>query len=121
MSREVLTFALQETYIFPVLAKKMPQFKAGARESGEHLKSHKAIHTGECRLCKRNLGLAVSSRHQRHQGSCIAVSSAAKCLRHVTGLDKYEAFLRDALAKPSSYSPETLREVMDSFRDILFR
>jgi hypothetical protein len=39
----------------------------------------------------------------------------------VTGLDKYEAFLRDALAKPSSYSPETLREVMDSFRDILFR
>jgi len=25
----------------------MPQFKAGARESGEHLKSHKAIHDGE--------------------------------------------------------------------------
>lgn len=24
----------------------MPQFKAGARESGEHLKSHKAIHDG---------------------------------------------------------------------------
>lgn len=25
----------------------MPQFKAGAREAGEHLKSHKAIHDGE--------------------------------------------------------------------------
>lgn len=24
----------------------MPQFKQGARESGEHLKSHKAIHDG---------------------------------------------------------------------------
>ncbi|WVW85747.1 hypothetical protein I302_107785 [Kwoniella bestiolae CBS 10118] len=35
-----------ETYIFPVLAKKMPQFKEGARESGEHLKKHKGIHDG---------------------------------------------------------------------------
>ncbi|WVR07421.1 hypothetical protein IAU60_004462 [Kwoniella sp. DSM 27419] len=35
-----------ETYIFPVLAKKMPQFAMGKRESGEHLKSHKAIHDG---------------------------------------------------------------------------
>jgi hypothetical protein len=30
-----------------VLAKKMPQFKAGSREGGEHLKSHKQIHDGE--------------------------------------------------------------------------
>ncbi|WVQ99898.1 hypothetical protein IAU59_007041 [Kwoniella sp. CBS 9459] len=35
-----------ETYIFPVLAKKMPQFAHGKREAGEHLKSHKAIHDG---------------------------------------------------------------------------
>jgi hypothetical protein len=41
-------FAQEERHIFPILAKKMPQFKAGARESGEHLKSHKAIHQGEC-------------------------------------------------------------------------
>jgi len=25
----------------------MPQFKAGAKQAGEHLKSHKAIHDGE--------------------------------------------------------------------------
>ncbi|KAI5450917.1 hypothetical protein NCC49_002657 [Naganishia albida] len=37
---------IEERHIFPILAKKMPQFKAGARESGEHLKSHKAIHAG---------------------------------------------------------------------------
>ncbi|WVF72681.1 hypothetical protein IAT40_007499 [Kwoniella sp. CBS 6097] len=35
-----------ETYIFPVLAKKMPQFAHGKRESGEHLKKHKGIHDG---------------------------------------------------------------------------
>ena len=38
---------IEEAYIFPVLARKMPQFKAGAREAGEHLKSHKAIHDGQ--------------------------------------------------------------------------
>ncbi|KAG7562986.1 hypothetical protein FFLO_01544 [Filobasidium floriforme] len=37
---------IEEAYFFPLLAKRMPQFKAGARESGEHLKSHKAIHDG---------------------------------------------------------------------------
>nr|XP_031860142.1 uncharacterized protein CI109_004507 [Kwoniella shandongensis]KAA5527214.1 hypothetical protein CI109_004507 [Kwoniella shandongensis] len=37
---------IEETYIFPVLAKKMPQFKQGGRESGEHLKKHKKIHDG---------------------------------------------------------------------------
>ncbi|KAK8854882.1 hypothetical protein IAR55_003621 [Kwoniella newhampshirensis] len=35
-----------ETYIFPILAKKMPQFKQGSRESGQHLQSHKKIHEG---------------------------------------------------------------------------
>ncbi|KAI9637287.1 uncharacterized protein MKK02DRAFT_43210 [Dioszegia hungarica] len=35
-----------EAHIFPILGKKMPQFKSGARESGEHLKSHKQIHDG---------------------------------------------------------------------------
>ncbi|ORX38632.1 hypothetical protein BD324DRAFT_372514 [Kockovaella imperatae] len=37
---------IEERYVFPQLARKMPQFKAGAREGGEHLKSHKAIHDG---------------------------------------------------------------------------
>lgn len=38
---------IEEAHIFPLLAKKMPQFKAGSRESGEHLKSHKQIHDGK--------------------------------------------------------------------------
>ncbi|KAK4684684.1 hypothetical protein P7C73_g5484, partial [Tremellales sp. Uapishka_1] len=71
-----------EAYIFPKLAKRMPQFKAGAREQGEHLKSHKAIHDG---------------------------------------LDKYEAFLSASKQNPSSYNPTTLREIMDSFREVLYR
>lgn len=41
----------EERHIFPILARKMPQFKAGARESGAHLKSHKQIHAGTFSPC----------------------------------------------------------------------
>jgi len=73
---------IEETYIFPILGKRMPQFKDGARESGEHLKSHRAIHAG---------------------------------------LDKYDAFVKEALENTSSYNPATLRAIMDGFKEVLFR
>lgn len=37
---------IEEAYIFPLLAKKMPQFKDGARDKGAHLEAHKGIHDG---------------------------------------------------------------------------
>lgn len=37
---------IEEAYIFPLLAKKMPQFKDGGRDKGEHIKAHKGIHDG---------------------------------------------------------------------------
>ncbi|KAJ9111069.1 hypothetical protein QFC19_001267 [Naganishia cerealis] len=43
---------IEEKHIFPILARKMPQFKAGARESGAHLKSHKQIHNGSLGMDK---------------------------------------------------------------------
>jgi hypothetical protein len=51
----------KEAYIFPILAKKMPQFKAGAKQAGEHLKSHKAIHDGMSSLAKQVTELTVRS------------------------------------------------------------
>ncbi|AFR95725.2 hypothetical protein C343_03830 [Cryptococcus neoformans C23] len=72
---------IEETYIFPILSKKMPQFAAGKRESGEHLVAHKKIHDG---------------------------------------LDKYDHFLSSSIDDPSVYNGEKLREIMDSFREVLF-
>lgn len=72
---------IEETYIFPILSKKMPQFAAGKRESGEHLVAHQKIHDG---------------------------------------LDRYDRFLSDSLDDPSVYSGQKLREIMDSFREVLF-
>lgn len=78
----------------------MPQFKSGARESGEHLKAHRAIHAGQS---------SMAVIHRR-------VSSD-----EVSGLEKYGAFLLSSLETSSSYNPAVLREIMDGFRDTLFR
>lgn len=37
---------IEEAYIFPLLAKKMPQFKDGGRDKGAHIRAHKGIHDG---------------------------------------------------------------------------
>ena len=39
----------------------------------------------------------------------------------VSGLEKYGAFLLSSLETSSSYNPAVLREIMDGFRDTLFR
>lgn len=70
--------SIEESYIFPLLARKHPAF----RDNAEHRLSHKAIHDG---------------------------------------LDRYGSFLREAMADESKYSPEKLREILDSFREPLMR
>ncbi len=37
---------IEEAYIFPMLAKKLPQFKAGGRGDRAHVAMHRAIHEG---------------------------------------------------------------------------
>lgn len=37
------------------------------------------------------------------------------------GLDKYDTFLREVQEEPSTYNPDKLRSILDSFRDVLFR
>lgn len=69
---------IEESYIFPLLARKHPAF----RNDAEHKASHKAIHDG---------------------------------------LEQYGNFLRDAMADESKYSPDMLREILDSFREPLMR
>lgn len=90
----------QETYIFPKLAKRMPQFAKGGRENGAHLKSHKQIHNGT---------------------SSVPNSSPDANVDVWEGLDRYEAFLKASLENNSSYNPAALREIMDGFREVLYR
>ncbi|KAI0789146.1 hypothetical protein C8Q75DRAFT_733830 [Abortiporus biennis] len=68
---------IEEMYIFPILAKRMPSFK----EDEAHLKSHQGIHEG---------------------------------------LDKLGELIHEWKASPSTYSPEKMRECLDSWREVLF-
>ncbi|KLT40565.1 hypothetical protein CC85DRAFT_277466 [Cutaneotrichosporon oleaginosum] len=70
--------AIEEAYIFPLLAHKHPAFREGA----EHKADHAAIHDG---------------------------------------LERYQQFLRASMMDESKYSPEKMREILDSFREPLFR
>lgn len=69
---------IEESYLFPILAKRMPAFA----QDEQHRTSHEGIHEGLMRL-------ATLTRSFREE--------------------------------PSSYSPEKMRECLDSFRDILMR
>ncbi|KAI5118926.1 hypothetical protein M0805_003750 [Coniferiporia weirii] len=70
--------SIEERFIFPELAKKMPAFAADE----QHRKSHEAIHEG---------------------------------------LDKLSALTREFRENPTSYSPERMRECLESFREVLMR
>jgi len=70
--------SIEEQYIFPVLAKRMPQFA----EDEKHKQSHKGIHDG---------------------------------------LDAMGKLIKSYKEDPTSYSPEKMRECLDSFRDVLMR
>ncbi|KAI0076109.1 hypothetical protein K474DRAFT_1663355 [Panus rudis PR-1116 ss-1] len=69
---------IEETYIFPLLAKRMPAF----REDDEHIKSHHAIHEG---------------------------------------LEKLGELVHKWKVDPTSYSPQELKDSLDSWREVLFR
>lgn len=92
----------------------MPQFKAGARESGEHLKSHKAIHDGQY-LARPLLSSSPRTRYAAVRADVYSRDS------HGTGIETYASLLLKYASDPSTYSPEELRANMDSWREVLFR
>ncbi|PAV18412.1 hypothetical protein PNOK_0525400 [Pyrrhoderma noxium] len=69
---------IEERYIFPELAKKMPSFAMDE----QHLKSHEGIHDGLVRL---------------------------------------SSLIHEFKENPSTYSPQRMRDCLDSFRDVLMK
>ncbi|KAI0958636.1 hypothetical protein AcV7_004395 [Taiwanofungus camphoratus] len=97
---------IEEEYIFPVLAKRMPGFGTGER----HLKSHEAIHDGiylslSGNLCANNCALLLTLWFQLL----------------LLGLDKLSALIRRWTMNPSTYSPTEMMACLDSWREVLFK
>src|ERR1700720_740167 len=87
---------IEERFLFPVLAKRMPQFKA------EHLEAHQGIHEGEYAI----LSLTLSS---------------GPLFSHLLGLNRLKALLSKYESNSSSYSPAEMKACMDSWREVLFK
>lgn len=91
--------SLEENYIFPALAKKMPE-KFGAH--GLEKEQHKHIHDGECR--RAQVEPAVSPTP----------------LANNSGLESYEGYIHYSRSHPEKYDGKKLRAIMDKFRDVLY-
>lgn len=89
---------IEETFVFPRLAERMPQFQ---QETGEHVL-------------------------QRASASPVAVAQHFKTPSYSDkqihdGLDKYEAYVSSCRKDPNKYDAGKLRDIMDSFEMILFQ
>jgi len=84
---------IEERFIFPILAERMPQFKA------EHLESHKGIHDGKT----------------FHRYIYI------EALIFDAGIARLAVLLSKYRSKPASYSSTEMKECLDSWREVLYR
>lgn len=94
---------IEEAYIFPMLAKKLPQFRMNGKGGKDHVEMHRKIHNGESlpwRDCWCDAG-----------GSGEGLTA---------GLKRYDEYLDKAQRDPDAYDGAELRKIMDSFRDVLF-
>lgn len=83
---------IEERFIFPILAQRMPQFKA------EHLESHKGI----------------------HEGNVFIIFLKVLLILFDAGTDRLAVLLSKYASKPASYSPTEMQECLDSWREVLF-
>lgn len=91
----VVHHTIEERHIFPVLAKRMPAFK----ENDVHIASHHGIHEG-----------------------CVALMRFwPPLILCALGLDKLGELLKKWTAEPAAYSPQEMKDCLDSWREVLFK
>lgn len=100
-----LHHTIEERHIFPILAKRMPSF----RNDEAHIKSHHGIHEGPLRSLMFKFEVLEFWEW---------INSAAVL---ITGLDKLGQLLHKWKVEPSAYSPQEMRESLDSWREVLFK
>lgn len=96
---------IEEHHIFPILARKMPQF--AAPPGGKHSHSNKKIDSSSHSTTKIPSSPAPGSHLLQHEA-----------IHH--GLDQYSALLFKYQKDNTSFNPKELRDCMDSFREALF-
>lgn len=101
---------IEERHIFPILAKRMPTF----RNDEAHIKSHHGIHEGNknSSLIFNPLEILFPEWTRK---------TGRRFLLWFTGLDKLGDLIHKWKLQPSTYSPQEMRESLDSWREVLFK
>ncbi|KAK3400960.1 hypothetical protein B0T20DRAFT_405646 [Sordaria brevicollis] len=101
--------SIEETYIFPLLAEKMPQFRAAVYAHDHHDHHH------------------PRQSRTKQEGLEEDVAEAANCeliqqhrAIHI-GMEQFEKYLRDCRSKKAEFSLPVLKEKMDSWGDVLLK
>ena len=87
---------IEERHIFPILAKRMPAFQ----DNDKHIQSHHGIHDGT---------------------TCSVLCLKLAKLTLMLGLDKLGELIMKWNDDPTAYSPDDMKECLDSWREVLFR
>ncbi|KAK3956923.1 hypothetical protein QBC32DRAFT_56841 [Pseudoneurospora amorphoporcata] len=100
--------SIEETHIFPLLAKKMPQFRAAvnAHNYHEHL-----------RLRRRN-NRQSETEEEEAAANCELIQQHRAI--HL-GMEQFEKYLRDCRSKKEAFSLPVLKEKMDSWGEVLLK
>lgn len=87
--------SIEEAYVFPVLAQRMPSFSNNER----HKNAHKVIHAGKLQ-----------------QATCFCTR-----IQLALGLDKLKGLATAWGKDPTTFSPTVLRACLDEFKTPLFK
>lgn len=98
--------SIEETYIFPLLAEKMPQFRA-AVEAHDHLYGH-----------RRQSETEEDNEEDTEEANCELIQQHRAI--HL-GMEQFEKYLRDCRSKKAEFSLPALKEKMDSWGEVFLK
>lgn len=102
--------SIEETYIFPLLAKKMPQFRAAVDAHHDHHwhRHRQETETEEDEDHQEDMEEANCELIQQHRAIHL-------------GMEQFEKYLRDCRSKKIGFSLSVLKEKMDSWGEVLLK
>ncbi|KAK1779310.1 hypothetical protein QBC45DRAFT_411789 [Copromyces sp. CBS 386.78] len=116
--------SIEETYIFPLLAKKMPQFRAAvnAHNYHEHLRlrrhNNRQSETEEEDHQEEHRADKEEEEEEEAAANCELIQQHRAI--HL-GMEQFEKYLRDCRSKKEAFSLPVLKEKMDSWGEVLLK
>lgn len=109
--------SIEETYIFPLLAKKMPQFRAAVNAHNHQHQDRRHHHQSETEEDHQEDN-KEEGKEEEEEANCELIQQHRAI--H-TGMEQFEMYLRDCRSKKEAFSLPVLKEKMDSWGEVLLK